>query len=69
MAADQVSQLGYLASGFTASEINQLNLTEIDTVYAIAQYNIYTAEQVKSTTVVLHSVSFSFLLDYSLEVH
>ncbi|XP_033631187.1 stereocilin-like [Asterias rubens] len=48
MAADQVSQLGYLASGFTASEINQLNLTEIDTVYAIAQYNIYTAEQLSA---------------------
>ncbi|XP_022093538.1 otoancorin-like [Acanthaster planci] len=45
MTPDQISQLGHIASKFTPAEISQLNLTETDTVYAIAQYHIYTTDQ------------------------
>ncbi|XP_038063896.1 stereocilin-like [Patiria miniata] len=48
MTPDQISQLGHIASKFTAAEIGQLNLTETDTVYAIAQYNIYTSDQLSA---------------------
>lgn len=62
MTPDELSQLGIIATRFTPLEMGDLNLTNIDTVYSLAQYGNWSMEQVRALYLKDHFYHMTFSL-------